>query len=90
MLGGSFRLLHLCTLAPSWPPSFPAQKHIWIQLSAVLTPRRGHSPAPPAAACRARPLPCRPMQVVVPLQVINDLAIIILDETTPAAQSWFT
>ena len=30
------------------------------------------------------------LQVVVPLQCINNLAIIILDETTPAAQSWFT
>ena len=49
----------------------------------ALTSTR-HAACPP---CPPRPPP--PLQVVVPLQCINNLAIIILDETTPAAESWF-
>lgn len=30
------------------------------------------------------------MQVVIPLQCIANVAIIYLDEFTPAAESWFT
>ncbi len=30
------------------------------------------------------------LMVVVPLQVFANVAIIVLDEYTPAAESWFT
>lgn len=31
-----------------------------------------------------------PLQVVIPLQAIANVAIVYLDEFTPAAESWFT
>ena len=43
-------------------------------------------PHPPPLA----PLYCAALQIVVALQVVANVAIVVTDELTPAAETWFT
>lgn len=54
---------------------------------------RGAASPPGGARRLALGLPAPappPLQVVIPLQAIANVAIVYLDEFTPAAESWFT
>lgn len=53
--------------------------------AARLLTQTAHIPSPPRPHFRL-PAP----QAVIPLQAVANVAIIYLDEFTPAAESWFT